>query len=733
MSKIAGVLIPNHPWCYSMWNRRVSVLFVISLLIFLDYLNAKNNLTLIKSDSFALYVDKQLNIAKEFRYYDLKKSLSITENLLKDSLKYPNDSLLYDVKYYHSYYLMMNDNNNENKVLIEEISPYFKQNNLKKWAVLRLRTASTLINFGEYDKAIDALNDALPITQELKMNISEGLVYIFRCKINELKSDFVSAYKNADLALQIFKEIDRKDWISDVLTTFGHICTQIEDFECASQYFDQVFEYKDEIENTRFIVRPLFYSGIMHFEAGNFNQAKVNFEKGLEKIHLFGNFPDYSLIYECLGKISMQEQDYLKARDHINTAISYAKKSNNKRFRLSNQLVLVEIESVLQPEKYNLPLIEEVYDWARNNEDYQLLKESSKILSSYYIKKGNYKEALEFKEVYTKASESKMARDKLNEIGLIKAKNKLEKEAKERELSKKELEFKLRSNKKITRLMRIGICLLLLMSVFLFYYYREKNTAYNSLQISNNELKKTENILELKNHELKKYIDSNIQLEQFAHVASHDLRAPLITINSFSKLLRAKISDKLTDQESKYLGFIQTNGNQMLELVNDLLEYSKINSQKVNPALVDTQTLVENVITVTNNQALEKEVELKITNQLPQIFADEIKIKRVFQNLISNAIKFSDPKKRAEINIYFDDHPNYWNFHVADNGIGIKDNSVNIFQPYTQLNRKSEYKGTGLGLSICEKIIHQHGGEISYSSEFGEGTTFTFSINKELN
>ena len=719
---------------YFFWNKKEAVIMVVLFMVFgLTNLWANTNPAHITPDSFTVNLERQLKTAKELRNVDIRRSLSITQKLLKDSLNFPNDSLLYEVKYYHSYYLMMNDNNIENQALIESISPYFKKNNLRRWTILKVRMASAWIRFGEYDKAVKALNEALPYTKELAMTISEGLIYIHLCDIHQLKSDFVSAYKSADLALQLFKEKNREDWVADVLTTLGHICTQIKDYDCAASYFEQVLTDTNTIQSTRFMVRPLLYSGIMHFETGNYQQAKVNFENGLEKIHLVGNFPDISLVYQYLSKISIREKEYLQAKDYIQTALKYAKTSKNKRYSLSNQLVLVQIESVLQPEKDNLLLVEQVYQWSLQNEDYPLLKESSNFLSKYYIEKGNFKEALVYKDVYLEASEKKMARDKVNEIGLIKEKNKFEKEAKEREILEKELKYKLQSNKEINRIMLFSILVLFLMSGFLYYFYRERTMANKSLKITNSELKKTENILAQKNQELKRYIDSNIQLEQFAHIASHDLRAPLITINSFSKLLKTKVSKKLTDEEQKYIGFIQTSGSQMLDLVNDLLEYSKVNSQKINPVLINTRSLVENVVDMTKNLALEKQVELKIMEDLPLIYADEIKIKRVFQNLISNAIKFSDTQKKPQVKIYFDEHPTHWTFHVADNGIGIKDSSIDIFQPYVQLNRKADYKGTGLGLSICEKIIQQHGGEISYRSEFGKGTTFTFDINKNLN
>ncbi len=238
--------------------------------------------------------------------------------------------------------------------------------------------------------------------------------------------------------------------------------------------------------------------------------------------------------------------------------------------------------------------------------------------------------------------------------------------------------------------------------------------------------------LELKNEELQRYIESNIQLEQFAHVASHDLRAPIITIKSFSKLLSQRCAGVLGEEERQSLDYIESNAEQMYELVNDLLEYSQINSQAVKAREVDVQALVESLMSLLSIQAEAKGVRWLVPEKLPLIIADGIKLKRVFQNLLSNAIKFSDLNKASFIRITAQEESNSWRFNIEDNGVGMRESKVDIFLPYVQLNNKSVYKGTGLGLSICKKIVNQHGGTISYVSTFEEGSAFSFTIGKGL-
>ncbi len=235
-----------------------------------------------------------------------------------------------------------------------------------------------------------------------------------------------------------------------------------------------------------------------------------------------------------------------------------------------------------------------------------------------------------------------------------------------------------------------------------------------------------------KNKELEEYIESNIQLTQFAHIASHDLKAPIRLINSFSSLLKVKLGDKLNEEEQEYFEFIESNGQKMSNLIDDLLQYSKVNSQKLNISKINAQEIAEEVLTILRHQADDKNVKVKIVEPLPVLRADPIKIKRVFQNLISNAIKFSDKGEEAKVEIGVTDFKNKWKFFIKDNGIGIKNKNQDIFKPFTQLNPNSKYGGTGMGLSFCQKIIQRHGGEISFDSVPGKGSTFCFTIDKSL-
>ncbi len=243
--------------------------------------------------------------------------------------------------------------------------------------------------------------------------------------------------------------------------------------------------------------------------------------------------------------------------------------------------------------------------------------------------------------------------------------------------------------------------------------------------------KQTLTQLNEKNNELKKYIDSNMQLENFAYVASHDLKGPIRTIVGFSQLLQKRTGNKLNHEEKEYLDFILSATKNMYNLINDLLNYSRVDSQVKQSTQISLNVLINNIIQSLHSSISQNNTKI-ITNNIPKfILADETKIKQLFQNLIANGIKFTREKEQPIIEINCIEKKNKWQFSVKDNGIGIKEEYFEkIFLLFKKLHTHDQYEGTGIGLSLCKKIVEQHHGKIWLSSELGKGTTFYFTIKK---
>jgi light-regulated signal transduction histidine kinase (bacteriophytochrome) len=237
-------------------------------------------------------------------------------------------------------------------------------------------------------------------------------------------------------------------------------------------------------------------------------------------------------------------------------------------------------------------------------------------------------------------------------------------------------------------------------------------------------LQKSEAILDLKNKELKR---KNRELEEFAYVVSHDLQEPLRTTTSFVELLKQQYAGKLDPKADKYLHFIVDSSNRMKILINDLLDYSRIGG-KNEMERVDCNKILKDV-TADLYKAISDSAAEIISGDLPIIPGYPTEIKQLFQNLVLNAIKFSKTNVAPQIKISVERSGHFWNFAIADNGIGINNaHTEKIFVIFQRLHTRSEYPGSGIGLSHCKKIVELHHGKIWVESVPGEGSVFHFTI-----
>ena len=261
-------------------------------------------------------------------------------------------------------------------------------------------------------------------------------------------------------------------------------------------------------------------------------------------------------------------------------------------------------------------------------------------------------------------------------------------------------------------------------------YNDENEFLYDVTSISDiSEIRKLEAQLANKVIELEKYIESNLELENFAFLASHDLRAPLVTVLSFTRILKATIKNKISESEYAYLGHISTGVNRLQQSINDLLDFSSVSNNQLKIKGVSTKAWLNNVIEDFDAPIKINNAKIIIKN-LPKIInIDESLYTRLIYNLLGNSLKFikKDTTPKIEINCTSD--KSFHKFYFKDNGIGIpKRMQEKVFGIFKRLHPSEVYEGTGIGLALCKKVVERHNGNIWIESEFGKGTTFYFTL-----
>jgi len=238
--------------------------------------------------------------------------------------------------------------------------------------------------------------------------------------------------------------------------------------------------------------------------------------------------------------------------------------------------------------------------------------------------------------------------------------------------------------------------------------------------------KDSEKRLEFFAAELKR---SNKDLEDFAHLASHDLQEPLRKIVTFGDRLKEQLSG-LNENAKNYLDRMQRAAERMKNYIDDLLEYSKVTTAPKPYKLTDLGKLTEQVLEDLDFQIKNNNANIQV-GTLPTLELDPIQISKVLQNLISNAIKYhrQDVDPIVSLTSSYDEEEKAWNIEVSDNGIGIEEKYFQrIFKPFERLHGRSTYEGTGIGLAICHKVVHRHKGNISVRSTLQKGTTFIITL-----
>jgi light-regulated signal transduction histidine kinase (bacteriophytochrome) len=227
-------------------------------------------------------------------------------------------------------------------------------------------------------------------------------------------------------------------------------------------------------------------------------------------------------------------------------------------------------------------------------------------------------------------------------------------------------------------------------------------------------------------------IEANQEMEAFTYSVAHDLRAPLRHIDAFAQMLQQELSTTLTSDSPKYLERIRSSVQVLAHLVDSLLTLARIGRRELNVSVIDLNRIVQAVVTDFQTESAGREVEWKL-GHLPATECDPDLMRQVFENLISNALKYSRPRRHAVIEIGHTHLGGEQVIFVRDNGVGFDMKFADkLFGVFQRLHRSDEFEGTGVGLATVDRIVRKHGGRIWAEAALEKGATFYFTLGAAL-
>lgn len=221
------------------------------------------------------------------------------------------------------------------------------------------------------------------------------------------------------------------------------------------------------------------------------------------------------------------------------------------------------------------------------------------------------------------------------------------------------------------------------------------------------------------------------ELEAFSYTVSHDLNAPLRHIDSYINMFLEEYVDQISGDGKRILESVRRNSKKMRQLIEDLLNFSQVSRKELKKSVFSMDELVRRICRTYERRDDKRQVEFRINN-LPEVYADAATIRQVWENLVSNAYKYSRDRSPAIIGIDVEEQPEYYMFCIKDNGAGFDMNYYHdLFAPFQRLHTMSQFEGTGVGLAIVDRIVSRHGGRVWAESVVDKGSTFFFTLPKQ--
>jgi signal transduction histidine kinase len=527
----------------------------------------------------------------------------------------------------------------------------------------------------DFEKLDTFSRSLLDIARQIKDEALEATALLNLGIVRSIESDYRSAMTHFVESLAQSERVGFRSNVAHCLINIGNVYANLFNYEDAlDRYNTALTSYADVLnENTRIAVN-LNIGNLCH-ATEEYDLANAHFEKGLEIADKNEKSDMSAHAHTLICRTLLADNRSSEARLHLETG------ATNHPIHLLN---IAEIHFTEGNTEGATQQTENGIDAAKNAKDDTSQLRGFRLLADIYEKIGDFKRAFEAEKVYsTKQIDYLRMQRTMHALDL-------------------EIRFSLREKQQ-----RI-----------------EELTKENSFQ--GILLEKSDQIAQ-QNVQLKQ---ANEELQQFAHITSHDLKEPLRMIGSFSQIIQQSYAAKLGGESAMYFRYINDGVTRMNALLDALLQYATIGKIEIEAENVDISEVVS-IVKENLHVKIEETYGNIMCGELPRVVSMQSLLVQLFQNLIGNALKFNRPNSRPIILINAEDKRDHWLFSVEDNGIGIdKEHRDRIFVIFQRLHGRDKYEGTGIGLSICQKIVHQLGGRIWVESEPSEGATFFFTLPK---
>lgn len=564
-------------------------------------------------------------------------------------------------------------------------------------------------------------DSALSIANKTNSKLREAEIYNQLGIIASVLGDNATALDHFLSVLRVREEIQDLPGIARIQNNLGILYKNLGEYTLSLEFHKSSLETKKGLNDSLGIARSLNNIGEIFQMQMNTLESEKYFQEALEYMIALSYKEGLAAVYNNLGEANKLQGNINRAIEFHSLSLDIEKEFDNKPGIGLSYLNIASLFMLLDQPKTAIKNYEQSISYFKQINDLGGLSKAYNDIAVAYAEIESFKESLLYFRLHSEIKDTLLSIETNQQIAQLQTEYESDKQQKEIQLLNETSAFQiaqLNQEKSTQRLLLIIVILLISIAVILY--------------ISNRSNKRINELLVEKNNQIEEAANLKVQ---FLSVMSHEIRTPMNAVVGMTNLL---LSENPREDQKKYLDTLRFSSNNLLSIVNDVLDYSKVEAKKLNLEIIDFRLLqlLSNINQSFYNQAIKKGVYLKFEydKKIPDVLkGDPIRLTQVLNNLVSNGLKFTD-KGSVTVNVSLEEQNSddvVVNFKVSDTGIGIKPEKIDsIFESFIQASKEThrKYGGTGLGLSISKKLLELYGSQIKVISSVGKGTTFSFSI-----